>query len=117
MKTNRDVVNVEQGLHELENLRLEPTRTRTTRHPEAKELDKEADLIEFLMHTKQQDEHFGRPGKKLGSLRRVLMSKESIVRRALSRLSLTRLSVVWVPIYGDLFELGFFAGIRQNQFL
>jgi hypothetical protein len=65
-ETSKDAVNVEEGVQEFENLRLELTRTRTTRHPEAPELNKEADLIDFLMHAQQQDEQFGRPGKKLG---------------------------------------------------
>ena len=61
-----DAVNVSNGVAEFENLRLELTRTRTTRHPEAPELNKEADLIEFLTHAQQQDEQYGRHGKKLG---------------------------------------------------
>ena len=65
-ETSKDVVNVERGLEEFENLRLELTRTRTTRHPEAPELSKEADLIEFLSHAQAQDDRFGRLGKKLG---------------------------------------------------
>jgi len=64
--TQKDVVNVDQGLAEFDNLRLSLTRTRTTRHPEAPELNKEADLIEFLTHAQEQDDRFGRPGKKLG---------------------------------------------------
>jgi hypothetical protein len=65
-ETEKETVDVEQGLQEFENLRLELTRTRTSRHPEAPELDKEADLIEFLTHARQNDDEFGRPGKKLG---------------------------------------------------
>jgi hypothetical protein len=65
-QTSKEGVNVEQGIEEFENLRLELTKTRTTRHPGAPELDKEADLIEFLMHAQQQDDQFGRHGKKLG---------------------------------------------------
>src|SRR5271168_5058629 len=61
-----DAVNVDKGLQEFENLRLELTRTRTTRHPEAPELSKEADLIEFLTHAQEQDAQYGRHGKKLG---------------------------------------------------
>jgi hypothetical protein len=64
--TSKEAVNVEKGLEEFENLRLTLTQTRTTRHPEAPELSKEADLIEFLTHAQAQDEQFDRHGKKLG---------------------------------------------------
>lgn len=62
----KDTVNIQKGLEEFENLRLELTRTRTSRHPDAPELNKEADLIEFLTHAQEQDDQFGRRGKKLG---------------------------------------------------
>lgn len=61
-----DIVNVEKGLEEFDHLRLELTKTRTTRHPEAPELNKEADLIEFLTQAQEQDDRMGRHGKKLG---------------------------------------------------
>jgi hypothetical protein len=67
--TERDkesLINVERGLEEFDNLRLELTKTRTTRHPEAPELNKEADLIEFLSQAQAQDDRMGRHGKKLG---------------------------------------------------
>ena len=66
LEDQKDIVNIERGLEEFDNLRLELTRTRTSRHPDAPELDKEADLIEFLTHAQQQDDQFGRHGKKLG---------------------------------------------------
>jgi len=59
-------VSIPRGLEDLEDLRLELTRTRTSRHPDAPELNKEADLLEFLVHSQQQDDQFGRHGKKLG---------------------------------------------------
>jgi hypothetical protein len=66
LEDQKDTVNIEKGLEEFDNLRLELTRTRTTRHPDAPELNKEADLIEFLTHAQEQDDQFGRHGKKLG---------------------------------------------------
>lgn len=65
-RDKEDIVNVERGLEEFEHLRLELTKTRTTRHPEAPELNKEADLIEFLTQAQAQDDRMGRHGKKLG---------------------------------------------------
>jgi len=59
-------VNIDRGLDEFETLRLQLTKSLTTRHPEAAQPDKEASLIEFLIHIREQDDRFGRHGKKLG---------------------------------------------------